>query len=188
MTFRPAAGALALAAALAGAGAAGSSPDAVRGTYRLHGTAHVEARPALDDDVEVHADAILRPGPGPRDVRARLSAEAQSCDLDAKLGDGGALVFAEGQRCVVDLQAPDARGRIEARLRSGTGRIRDGQLALEMTWDLSGALSVRTATSRIQVLGREVDLPATWMPEVPVRGDAHATVEGRRDASRAAQQ
>ncbi len=178
-----AAGALALAAALAGAGSAGS---AVRGTYRLQGTAHVAARPALEEDVEIHADAILRPGPGPRDVRARLAMEGQSCDLAATLGEGGALVFAKGQRCVLDLRGPDARGRIEARLRSGDGRIRDGALELAMAWELGGTLSVRT-TSRMQVLGREVDLPETWTPEVPVRGEARATAEGRRDRSRAAQ-
>ncbi len=185
----PGAAAVALATSLAtalGGPGAPSPAGAVRGTYRLRGTAHVAAAPALEDEIEVHADAVLRPGKGPRDVRALLMTEGQTCEVGAKLGEGGALSFDEGQRCVLDLRSPTTRGRIEARLRSGSGRIRDGVLALQMEFGLEGAVSMRTA-SRVEVLGREVDLPATWTPQVPVHGDARATAEGRRDGSRAAQ-
>ncbi len=181
MTFGAAC--VAAAAALAGASA---PPAAIRGTYRLHGTARVAAAPALEDDIEVHADAVLRPGKGPRDVRALLVTEGHSCELDAKTGEGGTLSFQRGQRCVLDVRSPTTRGRIEARLRSASGSVREGVLALEMAFDLEGALSMRTA-SGVEVLGRKMDLPSAWTPEVPVRGSARATAEGRRDRSRAAQ-
>jgi hypothetical protein len=41
---------------------------------------------------------------------------------------------------------------------------------------------------RVAVLGREVDLPAAWTPELPVRGEARARAEGARDDSRGAEQ
>jgi hypothetical protein len=176
---------LLLAVALAGAGAA-TAAGAVRGTYRLRGVAQVDAGPALSRNVEGRADAFLSPGAGPRAVRARLAAEGRACELDATLGEGGALAFQPGQRCAFAVDEPDARGRVEARLRSGRGRCADGKLALELVWELSGALSLRTGDA-IEVLGRRVELPAAWTPELPLRGEARTEATGTRDESRAAE-
>ncbi len=175
------AGALGAALALAG-GAAGPRPADVAGTYRLHGTARVSAPPALDRGVELHADVVLAPGPRAREVRVRLSSGGYACDLVATLGDAGALRFDDGQRCDVAVEDPGARGRLEARVRSGRGQVRDGRLALDLAGELEGVLSLRTAGLR--VLGAE--LPPTWTPELPVRGDARASAEGDLDRSRAA--
>ncbi len=183
-----AAGVTALAAALglATAPLAGAPPaDDVRGVYRLQGTARIDAGPALSREMEVHADARLAPGAGARTVRARLAAEGHACELDAALEEGGVLVFEARQRCAFDVDDPGARGRVEARLRAGRGRLRDGKLALDLTWELSGALRLRTS-ERLDVLGKAVGLPA-WTPEIPVRGTARTAAEGRRDASRAAE-
>jgi len=166
--------------------AAVPSADQVRGVYRLHGTARVDAGPVLSREIEVHADATLGRGAAARAVRARLAAEGHACELTAALEDGGALVFEAGQRCAFDLDDPGARGRVEARLRAGRGRLRGDTLSLDLTWDLSGALRLRTS-ERVQVLGRDVELPSAWTPEIPVRGEARAEAEGHRDASRAAE-
>jgi len=171
-------------AALAAAAAAPSG-ERIDGTYRLSGTTRIDAGAALSQEIETRADAVLRAGPQSA-VRARLAAQGHACELAATIGEGGALAFEAGQRCVLDLRDPEASGHVEARLRAGRGRLRDRRLSLDLTWDLSGAVSLRTA-QRVQVLGKDVELPAAWAPEIPVRGEAHARAEGDRDDSRAAE-
>ena len=165
--------------------AAPVSAASARGTYRLHGTAHVVARPALSRTVEVHADVVLRPGTVRREVLVRVAAEGYTCDLVASVGAAGALEFGRDQRCVVDVRSRDTRGHLDGKLRAGSGRLADGELSLQLAWDVSGSLGFR-AGRRVEVGGAEVDLPAVWTPEVPVRGEAQASASGRRDASRAA--
>ena len=181
-----AARAVAVSFALAAITARGGEIDR-SGIYRLQGRARVAAQPLMNRDVDVNADAVLQPGPGPSDVRARLAAEGYACDLLARIDGDGALAFPEGQRCDLEVRSPDARGHLEATLRSGRGQLRNGEeLELELAWEVAGRLSVR-ADRAIEVLGTRVDVPATWMLEAPVRGNARATVSGRRDRSRAAE-
>ncbi|BDG01221.1 hypothetical protein AMOR_02170 [Anaeromyxobacter oryzae] len=161
-----------------------AEPD-VHGTYRLHGKGRVSAGPALDRDEEVFADAVLEPGPGQRDLVVALAAEGHRCELAARLGDGGALALDAGQRCAVTLDGPDARGRVDARLTKGSGRVQGGRLALALAFKVEGKVAVRTGGGRYEVLGNTVDVPATWAPAVPVSGTATATVDGWRDESRA---
>jgi hypothetical protein len=170
----------------AGAAALASPADALRGTYRLSGTARVDAGPVLSRRVEARADAILSRSGGPRTVRARLLSQGHACELAATLGDGGTLAFEPGQRCAFDVQDPDVRGRVQAQLRSGRGRCEGGRLSLDLTFELSGALSLRTA-ERIEVMGTTVELPAAWTPELPLRGEARTVAEGSRDESRGGQ-
>jgi hypothetical protein len=160
--------------------AAAPSPASASGTYRLQGTARISTPPLLDRNLEVRADAVLSAGRGPREVRARLAAQGQRCELVARLDETGALAFDPGQRCAVEVDGPDTRGRLDARLRSGRGRVGDGDLALDLTWEVSGTLRVRV-TGGSAVLG----IPETWGPEVKVRGEARGTARGRRDQSRA---
>jgi hypothetical protein len=180
---RLATAALALSAATVGLA---SPADALRGTYRLSGTARVDAGPVLSRQVEARADAILSPGGGPRGVRARLLSQGHACELAATVGEGGALAFEAGQRCAFDVRDSDARGHVEARLRSGRGRAEGRKLSLDLTFELSGALSLRTG-ERIEVMGRTVELPAAWTPELPLSGEARTVAEGARDESRAGQ-
>ncbi len=154
-------------------------PRDVVGTYRLHGTAHVAASPLPRRTIELRADAVLTPGPAPRRVQVHLAAEGHACDLVARLGDDGALAFEDGQRCAVVIQSPDARGHFEARVLSGRGQLRGDHLELDLSCELTGAVSLGGKT-----LG--ADVPGILVPEVPVRGDARAGAEGERDRSRAA--
>ncbi len=158
-----------------------ASAAEARGTYRMRGTAHVAASPVIDRDVEVHADAVLDAGRGPREVRAHLVAEGAACDLVARLGGGGELSFEPGQTCHVPVDAPAVRGRVEARLRSGRGRVAGETLSLELAWDLDGAV-----TPPLGRAARALGIPSGSGAEIPVRGQARATAEGWRDNSRAA--
>jgi hypothetical protein len=173
-----AAGALIL---LAAAPAPPAAEDAL-GTYRLQGVAQLSAPPMLEREVEVHADAILLPGSGPGELRALLASEGRTCELKARLDRAGALRFPEGQRCRFEIDDKEVRGRIEARLRAGSGQSGRGRLALELSWELSGTLSLRAAP--LQVPWTDLQLSETWTPAVPVSGTARATASGRRDESR----
>jgi hypothetical protein len=64
------------------------------------------------------------------------------------------------------------RGRVEARLRAGRGRLGGGELRLDLAWELTGSLRTRLAVPGAGGLG-------TWTPEVPVHGTAEGTASGR---------
>src|ERR687886_139838 len=77
-------------------------------------------------------------GPAPRPTRC-------ACDLAAQLRAGGDLALEPGQACAVDVAEPDARGHLDARLRSGRGHAGEAALELDLAFDVSGALSTRIA-------------------------------------------
>jgi len=172
---------LAGAAALA---AGPAHPDAY-GTYRLAGRARVEARPFPAQEQEVHADAVLSAGAGPGAVRLRLAGEGLACDLSGTLAPDGALELAPGQRCATDLRSEEVEGRVEARLLSGSGRVRDDAMTLELDFALSGAVKVRSGGA-LDALTSLLPPPGAGPEPVPVRGQARGRAEGRRDHSRAA--
>lgn len=176
--------ALALACALACGPALAASPgaagDDVRGTYRIRGTAHVDAVTPLGRTTEARGDASVRAGAGAT-ILLRLASRGQSCELTATRARDGGLSFATGQRCAFDLRDPDTRGHVEARLRSGSGRLRERHLALDLSFELSGVVALRTAAG-LEALG----IPPSWTPDLPVNGGASLRAEGDRDESRAA--
>jgi len=176
------AAAAALCATFAALAAAQPARDGVEGTYRLEGIARVEAAAPLRREIAARGDAVVRAGAG-RELRLRLAAMDHACELVATRADDGALAFAAGQRCALQLDDPGARGKVDARLRSGRGALRGRHLALELAFDLAGTVSIRAAPS--QLLG--VDLPSAWTPPIAVDGGAAVSAGGDRDESRAAQ-
>lgn len=154
----------------------------VWGTYRLAGSARVAASPLPEREVDLHADAVLSPGAREGELRVRLAAEGASCALTALLAPGGALAFAPGQTCSVELRSPEAEGRVQARLTAGSGRARDGLLFLDLAFSLSGALRIRAAED---ALGALLGAPGGGEAAVPVRGEARGSAQGHRDESRA---
>lgn len=170
---------LALLALVAGTPSASYSAPA---KYLMKGTLEV-AGTAVDREEELRADAWVEPGAGPGDLVLRLAFQGHECRLAATRDRAGLLSFAPGQTCVLDIRSPEANGRVEVRLRSGRGRLSEDDLSLVLSSDVSGALTIGSAP--IQVLGRTV--PGTGGTEVPLRGEARATAEGRRDRSRAAE-
>ncbi len=172
-------------AALAAIGAlalAGASPWP-RATYRMHGTVHFSGA-ALGRDVELHADAVVEPAAGPGQVVLHLAAMGYRCRLVARRDAAGALVFPPGQTCALDIRSPDVQGRVEVRLESGQGRLREEDLWLSLRSELSGAVAVGSGRP-IVVIGRPV--PGTGGSKMAIRGEARATAQGGRDHSRAAE-
>ena len=163
------------------AGAQASAPADLRGTYRLHGRAHVSAGAALNRDLEVRADGLLAPGSSLGHLRIRLEQGGYACELASEVGPGGRLAFAPGQRCTLRLQPPDGPGQVELELVGGEGRLTGDELTLHLSCKVSGSVSLRS------VAGDLLGEAGLNLPAVPVRGEARATVAGHRDRSRAAQ-
>lgn len=174
LAARAAAG-VTLAAALA---AAATGATAQAGRYRLAGSARVQARSVLDRNVEVDAVADLATAGKGGAGWLRLESDGYRCDLAVRATAGGVLALDPGQRCTVRLDRSTVRGNVEARLTAGRGRVDGKRLALETSWELSGALRLRLGGEKLEVMGREVEVPAAWGPEVPVRGTAVAHAEG----------
>lgn len=159
------------------------TPESARGVYRLAGSARVTASPLPAERLELRADALLRPGDRRRRIQARLAAQGHACELAGDLAPDGTLAFDEGQRCLLDLDDPGARGHVEGRLRSGSGRLAGRDLSLDLVFDVSGTVSVSAGGLRVPGLG---EVPPSWTPPTPVRGEARASASGTRDDSRAA--
>lgn len=152
-----------------------ATADDRAGTYRVQATARVSGVP-LVRSLELRGDVVLRPGEGPRAVRARLGARGHACELSGTLAEPGRLVLAAGQRCPIQVDDPGVRGDVEATLRSGEARLADGHIVLSLEVALAG--SVRVTTGLLPGLAREA--------VVPIDGSASVRGEGDRDNSRAA--
>jgi len=166
--------------------AAGAADPGAFGTYRLGGRGRVNARPLPAQEQELHADAVLSAGAGQGQVRLHLVGEGLACDLHGTLASDGALDLAPGQRCAADLRSEEVEGRVEAQLLSGSGRVRDEAMTLELAFALSGAVRVRSGGA-LDALSSILPVPGAGGEPVPVRGEARGRAEGRRDRSRAAE-
>ena len=159
---------------------------AAAGTYRLAGAAHIEAAPFPARDEEVHADAVLSPGPAPHSVQVSLAVDTFRCELRAALDAAGGLTLAAGQRCPVEL-SEFGEGHAEATLRSGSGTVRGGALALRVLFSLSGRVRLR-AGGALDAVGAVLSLPGTGGRWTDVSGELRGQAAGQRDASRAAEE
>jgi hypothetical protein len=163
------------------AGAAAPDPRApYAGAWRVDVVTHVRAAPVIDRDVKSRVDLVVREGRDRRAVSLEVEAEGYLCRLEGRVLDDGALDLRPGQTCPLALDEPDVRGTVEARLRTGRGRLRDRKLELELAFDLSGSVSARIEGGTVSVMGRDIVLPDGWAPPLPLRGSADARGEGRR--------
>jgi hypothetical protein len=168
-----------------GVSAAGSRP-VTSGRYLVSGTAraNVTVLPAREYPVDVLV--LVAPGDGPGGVRLHLRARGYACELRGRVESKQVLALEPGQSCQLDLQGPDQRGRIDARLQTGKGRLSQRELSLQLAWELGGSVSVSSG-SRVTIPGTSVELTLPESPAVPVRGTVEAEVSGPRDdAARAA--
>lgn len=173
--------AAALASLGAAAGATGSGATAEQiGRYVLHGSAHVETTTLGTHDADADLDVVVAPGAAPGGLRLELTSGAYACGLAARVSAAGDLAFDAGQRCPVEVAEKGARGKVDARLRSGRGRILGGALSLELAFDVSGTLSMGAQGGSVTVLGAEVNVPGAWTAPAPVRGTVEAKARGAR--------
>jgi hypothetical protein len=80
----------------------------------------------------------------------------------------------------VEVRNPDARGHIDAPLRSGRGTVRGDRLSVELQFDVSGRIATRYSRTTFTVLGTEVVVPEGWTPAAPVRGTVTSSGSGTR--------
>jgi hypothetical protein len=151
--------------------------------FILTGNARVQVAPFPAGDhpseVRVTLDQVRIPG----HVSVRLESRGYSCILDAWRSTSGALKFSTPATCPVEVSRPDARGRIEAQLRSGRGMVRDDRLTLDLQFDVNGRIATRIARTTFNVFGAEVVVPEGWTPAAPVRGTVTSSGSGTRQKS-----
>jgi hypothetical protein len=175
-------------AARAAEGSSGATPRPARpaaraeylGAWLLEARTRVRAAPVVDEEVATDAELVVREGKEEGLLLLDARAEGYGCVVEARIAGDGTLELRSGQRCPVDLDEPDARGSVEARLRAGRGRLRDGALELELDLELSGSVSARVDGGTVSVMGREIVIPDTWAPSLPLRGSAEVRGVGRR--------
>jgi len=159
---------------------AADAQDAGFGTYRLVGHARVQVSPFPMQDQPGDVKATVEPTGEAGRVSVRLESQGYTCVLTASRTKGSALEFSTPAHCAVDVREPDARGRVDARLRSGHGSLRDGRLALELVFDVSGNVATRMARPRLNLFGADVVVPEGWTPAVPVSGTVSSSASGQR--------
>ncbi|MFL5262712.1 MAG: hypothetical protein ACJ79R_09020 [Anaeromyxobacteraceae bacterium] len=159
---------------------AGAAADGIQGRYVLHGPAHVETTTFGSHDATADLDVVVSAGRGPSALRLELTSGAYACTLAARATPAGDLTLDPGQLCPVDVAEEGARGRVEAKLSSGGGRVAGGTLALDLAFDLTGTLSVGARGGKVTVLGADLEVPGAWTAPAPLRGTASATARGTR--------
>ncbi len=157
--------------------------DGVLGAYVLNGTAKVRVTPFPAREQQGEVRATLEPGRTPGHLSVRLESRGYSCVLDASRSRSGDLVFTTPASCAADVRETDARGRIDARLQSGWGTVRDGRLTLDLRFDVNGKISTRVARRTFTVFQAEFTVPGGWTPSVPVRGTVTSGGSGARQRS-----
>lgn len=161
-------------------------PADLAGTYRLEGHGRVEAHPFPAREAELHADVVVseRESGG---IHLHVAGQGLTCELDGALDAAGTLTLARDQRCATPLDGDAFDGRVEARLVSGTGRLKGDALELDLAFTVSGEVRMKGG-GMLGNLGRRLQLPGlgSGADPIPLSGEGQARASGRRDRSRAA--
>jgi hypothetical protein len=158
-----------LAVAMAAASPAGKD-DAVYGTYLIRGRADVQVSPFPRSEQPGDMTVTLARSRTPGRVSVGIEARGFTCALEAIRSSAGVLDLVTPATCAIDLREPDARGHVDARLRSGRGIVREGRLSLDLRFDVDGRVSTRIARTRFNLFDTEFTVPEGWTPSVPLRG------------------
>jgi hypothetical protein len=151
--------------------------------FVLTGTARVQVAPFPAGDHPSEVRVTLNQARMPGHVSVRLESRGYSCVLDASRSRSGVLEFSTPATCPVDVSHPDARGRIDAHLRSGRGVVLGDRLTLDLRFDVKGRIATRIARSTFSVFGTEFVVPEGWTPTAPVRGTVTSSGSGVRAGS-----
>jgi|OpeIllAssembly_1097287.scaffolds.fasta_scaffold189162_3 hypothetical protein len=156
------------------------TPAALAVVFVLSGSARYDVQPFPPGEQAGKMRVTLEPGSQAGHVSVRLEAMGHACVLDASRSRDGALAFTIPAACAVDLNDPDARGHVDARLRSGKGTVRGDRLTLELSFDVAGRVATRMERTTLNVLGAAVVVPEGWSPEVPIQGTVTSKGTGVR--------
>jgi hypothetical protein len=159
------------------------NPVALAAVFVLTGSARVQVSPFPAGDHPAEMRVTLDQARKPGHVSVRLESRGYTCVLDASRSGSGVLDFSTPATCPVDVSRPDARGRIDAQLRSGRGTIHGDRLTLDLRFDVSGRIATRVERTTFNVFGAEVVVPEGWTPAAPVRGTVTSSGSGLRQRS-----
>lgn len=174
----------ALFAAAATAAASRTTPPAARtvsaGRYVLTGTAHADVNVLPRREYALDVLALVAPDDQRGRVVMHLWTRGYACELRGRVRAGGALTVDAGQVCRIRLDDPQRRGSFEAKVRDGSGRLDDRELALRLDMIVTGSATLSPGGS-VTVPGTSVPLPLPDVPAVPVDGAVHAEAHGPRE-------
>lgn len=169
-----------LALVAAGAALGTSGPGGIPGTYDVAGTAHVSVSPFPAHDYPGQLTATLSRTPEPGSFSLRIEGRGYGCTLSVRAAADGSLQFPETATCPLDIAQPDARGHVDAQLRTARGQVVNDRLELVLQFDVSGSVQLKIPSRTIHIFGTEVRSPATWAPTAPVHGTVAASGQGAR--------
>ena len=158
-------------------------PGAMAVVFVLSGSARVQVSPFPGGDHPGEMRVTLEPTRAAGHVSVRLESRGYTCVLDASRSGSGVLEFSTPAACPVEVRRPDARGHIDAQLRSGSGTVRDGRLTLDLRFDVSSRIATRISRTTFNLFGTEVVVPEGWTPAAPVRGTVTSSGSGPRERS-----
>ena len=157
-----------------------SKDDAVYGTYLVRGRADVQVSPFPSSNQPGDMTVTLTRSRTAGRVSVDIAARGYTCALEASRSSAGVLDLVAPATCSLEIRDPDARGHVDARLRSGRGTVRDGTLSLDLRFDVEGKVSTRVARTRFTLFDSEFTVPEGWTPSVPLRGTVTSRGSGQR--------
>jgi len=168
----PLATALVLAPALAR-----SAP--LEGDHRVNARTRVKTS-ELDHEYRSDATVSLAPQAG-GSWKVVVSAQGKHCEFAPTKPDlEGSLVLEPGQRCALEEESDTVRARLNAILSAGTISFRGKQILVRLAWNVDGTVQLRSRPVHLDLPTGNFDLPATWLPALPVRGTVSSEGESSR--------
>jgi hypothetical protein len=158
-------------------------PGALAVVFVLTGSARVQVAPFPAGDHPGDMRVTLEQARAPGHVSVRIESRGYTCVLDASRSGSGILEFSTPALCPVEVRRPDARGYLDAHLRSGRGTVEDDRLTLDLRFDVNGRIATRISRTTFHVLGNEFVVPEGWSPAAPVRGTVTSSGSGARQKS-----
>ena len=162
-----------------GAGARTAEPADPAGKYQLAGTAHVSVSPFPTQEYPGEISATLSRRRADA-FALRMETRGYACTLPVVVAADGSVAFPERATCPLDVSEPDARGHLEARLRSARGHVGADTLEMDLQLDVKGSVQLKIPSRTIRILGSEIQTPATWTPSALMHGTVSATARGAR--------
>jgi hypothetical protein len=149
------------------------------GTFLVRGSAHVQVSPFPTHDQPGDMRVTIERAGARGQLSVRLTSRGHTCLFGATRAPGGTFDLAPAS-CRIDVKDPDARGTVEAQLRSGHGALQGDRLTLELEFDVSGRVATRVPRALLEMLGPGVAGPEGFSPPVPVSGTVSSRASGGR--------
>jgi hypothetical protein len=149
------------------------------GTFLVRGNAHVQVSPFPTHDQPGDMRVVIERSGARGQLSLRLTSRGHTCVFGAARAPDGAFDLVPAS-CRIDVKDPDARGTVEAQLRSGHGTLRGDRLTLDLEFGVSGRVDTRVPRALLDMLGPGVAGPDGFSPPMPVSGTVSSRASGGR--------